>query len=109
MKAKSANREIGVPRGKQSKRGPSTALRARERRGKSEGARNFAQDDDAVSGARIGRGELLGSGGNQQPCDCATRERQTGADEHFDSESKDKRMGNRLADRHYRVGVYAGG
>ena len=28
-----------------SKRGPSTALRARENRGKDKGARNFAQDD----------------------------------------------------------------
>ena len=32
------------------KRGPSAALRARERRGKSEGARNFAQDDRWISG-----------------------------------------------------------
>ena len=38
-----------------SKRGPSTALRARENRGKDKGARNFAQDDVENGKATAGK------------------------------------------------------
>jgi hypothetical protein len=52
--------------------------------------------------------DLLSSGRNQNPRDRATCQAQTGADEHFDPESKHKRMRNRRADHHCGARVYSG-